>query len=133
MSDYNADFLTMLQTWDAAVQHMASRDATSIQRIDITNLLGCEVKPPSLLAFSIAHPLRPRSKLSSFSKLNSDVRKARRGAHGLETITVPPNDVFLSLHRVFLGRVQFGTCRLLPTNQSIWTLPWWIIAPAFSD
>ena len=42
------------------------------------------------------------------SKLNSDVRKAKRGAHGLETITVPPNDVFLSLHRVFLGRVKFG-------------------------
>ena len=45
---------------------------------------------------------------SCCSKLNSDVRKARRGAHGLETMTLPPNDVFLSLHRVFLGRVKFG-------------------------
>ena len=90
MSDYNADFLTMLQTWDAAVQHLESRDATSSQPIDITDLLGCEVKPPSLLAFSIAHPLRPRSKLSSFSKLNSDVRKARRGAHGLRYYPLPP-------------------------------------------
>ena len=40
MSDYNADFLTMLQTWDAAVQHMDSKDATSSQPIDITDLLG---------------------------------------------------------------------------------------------
>ena len=32
----------------------------------------------------------------------------RRGAHGLEIMTLPPNDVFLSLHRVFLGRVKFG-------------------------
>ena len=38
----------------------------------------------------------------------ADGMKARRGAHGLETITVPPNDVFLSLHGVFLGRVKFG-------------------------
>ena len=40
MADYNADFLTMLQTWDAAVQHMASRDATSIQPIELADLLG---------------------------------------------------------------------------------------------
>ena len=97
MSDYNADFLTMLQTWDAAVQHLESGSVNNPQAIDITDLIGCEVKPPSLLAFSIAHPLRPHSKLSSFSKLNSDVRKARRGTHGLETMTLPPNDVFLSL------------------------------------
>ena len=70
MSDYNADFLTMLQTWDVAVGYMPSRDGKPHQPIDIAYLLGCEVKPPSLLAFSIAHPLRPRSKLSSFSKLN---------------------------------------------------------------
>ena len=112
MSDYNADFLTMLQTWDAAVGYMPSRDGKPHQPIDIAYLLGCEVKPPSLLAFSIAHPLRPRSKLSSFSKLNSDVRKAKRGAHGLETITAPPNDVFLSLHGVF-----FRSCKV-----------WWLDA-----
>ena len=40
MSDYNADFLTMLQTWDAAVQHLESRDATSSQPVEIANLLG---------------------------------------------------------------------------------------------
>ena len=90
MSDYNADFLTMLETWDAAVNYLTSRDVTDIQPIEIANLLGCKVKPPSLLAFSIAHPLRPRSKPSSFSKLNSDVRKARRGAHGLGKRPPPP-------------------------------------------
>ena len=96
MADYNADFLTMLETWDAAVQHLESRDATSSQPVEIANLLGCEVKPPSLLAFSIAHPLRPHSKLSSFSKLNSDVRKAGRGAHGLRKLPPPPSMVCLS-------------------------------------
>jgi hypothetical protein len=90
MSDYNADFLTMLQTWDAAVQHLESGSVNNLQAIDITDLLGCEVKPPSLLAFSIAHPLRPRSKLSSFSKPYSDVRKGRRGAHGLRKRSPPP-------------------------------------------
>ena len=40
MSDYNADFLTMLQTWDAAVQHLESRDATSSQPVEIATLLG---------------------------------------------------------------------------------------------
>ena len=84
MADYNADFLTMLETWDAAVQHLESGSVNNLQAIDIANLLGCKVKPPSLRAFSIAHPLRPRSKLSSFSKFNSDVRKARRGVHGQE-------------------------------------------------
>ena len=90
MADYNADFLTMLQTWDAAVQHMESKDATPSQPIELAYLLGCEMKPPSLLAFSIARPLRPRSKLSSFSKLNSDVRKARRGALGLRYYPLHP-------------------------------------------
>ena len=90
MSDYNADFLTMLQTWDAAVQHLESGSVNNPQDIVIARLIGCEVKPPSLLAFSIAHPLRPRSKLSSFSKLNRDVRKARRGALGLRYYPLPP-------------------------------------------
>ena len=40
MSDYNADFLTMLQTWDAAVQHLESRDGKWDQPIEIANLLG---------------------------------------------------------------------------------------------
>ena len=40
MADYNADFLTMLETWDAAVQHLESRDATSSQPVEIATLLG---------------------------------------------------------------------------------------------
>ena len=40
MADYNADFLTMLQTWDAAVQHLESGSVNNPQVIEITNLLG---------------------------------------------------------------------------------------------
>ena len=40
MSDYNADFLTMLQTWDAAVGYMPSKDGKPYQPIDIANFLG---------------------------------------------------------------------------------------------
>ena len=40
MADYNADFLTMLQTWDAAVQHMESKDSKPPQPIGIAYLLG---------------------------------------------------------------------------------------------
>ena len=40
MADYNADFLTMLQTWDAAVQHLESGSVNNPQAIEITNLLG---------------------------------------------------------------------------------------------
>ena len=40
MSDYNSDFLTMLETWDAAVSFVPSLDGTSYQPIDIANLLG---------------------------------------------------------------------------------------------
>ena len=40
MADYNADFLTMLETWDAAVGYMPSRDGKPYQPIDIANLLG---------------------------------------------------------------------------------------------
>ena len=40
MSDYNADFLTMFQTWDAAVNYLTTKDVTDIQPIDIANLLG---------------------------------------------------------------------------------------------
>jgi hypothetical protein len=39
MSDYNADFLTMLQTWDAAVGYMPSKDGKPYQPIDIANFL----------------------------------------------------------------------------------------------
>jgi hypothetical protein len=38
MEDYNADFLTMLETWEAAVLHQ--RDGQSDQPIDIARLLG---------------------------------------------------------------------------------------------
>ncbi len=40
MDDYNADFLTMLETWDAAFAFWPSRDATSTQPIEIAELLG---------------------------------------------------------------------------------------------
>ncbi len=41
MDDYNADFLTMLETWDAAVEYiMTSRDVTEVQPIEVTRLLG---------------------------------------------------------------------------------------------
>jgi hypothetical protein len=40
MSDYNADFLTMLQTWDAAVSYFPSRDGKRDQLIEIANFLG---------------------------------------------------------------------------------------------
>jgi hypothetical protein len=34
MDDYNADFLTMLETWDAAVAFWPSRDGQAYQPID---------------------------------------------------------------------------------------------------
>ena len=40
MADYNADFLTMLQTWDAAVDFSSSKDETRGHPVDIANLLG---------------------------------------------------------------------------------------------
>ena len=40
LEDYNADFLTMLQTWDAAVGFSSSRDETRGHPVDIANLLG---------------------------------------------------------------------------------------------
>lgn len=40
MADYNADFLTMLETWDAAVSFWPSRDGQAYQPIEIANLLG---------------------------------------------------------------------------------------------
>lgn len=40
MEDYNADFLTMLETWEAAVAHLTSMDVSSAQIIDIAKLLG---------------------------------------------------------------------------------------------
>ena len=40
MADYNADFLTMLETWDAAVQHLESKDSKPPQPIGIATLLG---------------------------------------------------------------------------------------------
>ena len=35
MEDYNADFRTMLETWEAAVGHMASVDVSCGQVIEI--------------------------------------------------------------------------------------------------
>jgi hypothetical protein len=40
MEDYNADFLTMLQTWDAAVQHLESKDSKPPQPLVIATLIG---------------------------------------------------------------------------------------------
>jgi ParB-like chromosome segregation protein Spo0J len=40
MADYNADFITMLQTWDAAVSYFPSRDGKRDQPIEIATLLG---------------------------------------------------------------------------------------------
>jgi hypothetical protein len=40
MSDYNSDFLTMLETWDAAVNYLTTKDGKSIQPIVIAELLG---------------------------------------------------------------------------------------------
>jgi len=40
MADYNADFLTMLETWDAAVQHLESGSVNNPQAIEIATLLG---------------------------------------------------------------------------------------------
>ncbi len=40
MEDYNADFLTMLETWEAALDWLTSRDVTNMQPIEITRLLG---------------------------------------------------------------------------------------------
>lgn len=40
MADYNADFLTMLETWDAAFAFWPSRDATSTQPIEIADFLA---------------------------------------------------------------------------------------------
>jgi len=40
MADYNADFLTMLQTWDAAVGYMPSKDGKPYQPIELASLLG---------------------------------------------------------------------------------------------
>ena len=40
MSDYNSDFLTMLETWDAAVSYLPSRDGKPDKPIEVTRLLG---------------------------------------------------------------------------------------------
>jgi len=40
MADYNADFLTMLQTWDAAVTFSPSKDGEKGYPVDIAILLG---------------------------------------------------------------------------------------------
>ena len=40
MEDYNADFLTMLETWDAAVGFSSSRDETRGHPVEIAILLG---------------------------------------------------------------------------------------------
>jgi len=40
MEDYNADFLTMLETWEAAVAHFTSMDVNSANPIEIAKILG---------------------------------------------------------------------------------------------
>ncbi len=37
MEDYNADFLTMLETWEAAVGHMASVDVSYGKLLKLIN------------------------------------------------------------------------------------------------
>lgn len=40
MEDYNSDFLTMLETWEAAMEYWPSRDGQEAQPIEIARLLG---------------------------------------------------------------------------------------------
>ena len=40
MEDYNADFLTMLETWEAAVEHSTSVGVRTNQPVEIDKLLG---------------------------------------------------------------------------------------------
>ena len=40
LEDYNADFLTMLQTWEAAVNFWTSTDVHYPQHIEISRLIG---------------------------------------------------------------------------------------------
>lgn len=41
MEDYNSDFLTMLETWEAAAEHLfPSMDGNTTQPIAIAKLLG---------------------------------------------------------------------------------------------
>lgn len=40
MEDYNADFLTMLETWEAAVGHFTSMDVNHANPIEIARILG---------------------------------------------------------------------------------------------
>ena len=48
MEDYNADFLTMLETWEAAVDHSPSRDGDKNQPVEIASLLGwTQTRPAS--------------------------------------------------------------------------------------
>ena len=47
MEDYNADFLIMLETWEAARQWIEkSRDFSTVQAIDVAILLGWNIKRP---------------------------------------------------------------------------------------
>jgi hypothetical protein len=40
MEDYNSDFLTMLETWEAAAEHLGATRAQSVQSLEIAKLLG---------------------------------------------------------------------------------------------
>ena len=40
MEDYNADFLTMLETWDAAINYSTRGRVENVQPIEIATLLG---------------------------------------------------------------------------------------------
>mgnify|MGYP006906478808 FL=1 len=41
MEDYNADFLSMLETWEAAVGYSPSMDGDKNQPVEIAKLLVC--------------------------------------------------------------------------------------------
>lgn len=41
MEDYNSDFLTMLETWEAAVEHLSpSMDGDGTQALEIAGNMG---------------------------------------------------------------------------------------------
>jgi hypothetical protein len=72
MADYNADFLTMLETWDAAVQHLELRDGQADQPIVIASLLGwTQLRKPDSVQMN-----RTRAKWISLEQQGTDGRVA---------------------------------------------------------
>ena len=72
MADYNADFLTMLETWDAAVQHLESVSVKNPQAIVIASLLGwTQLRKPASIQMD-----RTRAKWISLEWQGADGRVA---------------------------------------------------------